>query len=306
MEQIRHPKILIVGSCNTDMIVRADTLPVPGETILGESFITNPGGKGANQAIAASRLGGDVSFISKIGNDLFGLQTMEILRSSNIDSEYIFTDRKSPSGVALVFVDSVGENSIVVAPGANSSLSKEDIRKAACKFKEADIVLIQLEIPVGTAEYAVEMAIGYGKKVVLNPAPATALDASFLNNVNTILPNRIEAQMLSGIRITDEQSAFSAAEAISSKGVENVVITLGKDGAYVYSPDCKTIVKAANVHSVDTTGAGDTFCGAFCVYLAEGNSIYDCARFANAAAALATTRVGAQSSIPYRSDIVIY
>lgn len=285
------------------MVVRADRLPAPGETILGGTFLMNPGGKGANQAIAAARLGADVSFVSKIGYDIFGLQTMEILRNEKIDTSYIFTNRKGPSGVALVFVDSSGENSILVAPGANSSLSKENIDKAEEKFQEADIVLLQLEIPIDTAEYAADLANKYGKKVVLNPAPATHLNDSFLNKIYAILPNRIEAQMLSGININNEASARKAAEIISRRGIENVVITLGKDGAYMHTQDKKIMVEAKQMESIDTTGAGDVFCSAFCVFLAEGNQIYECVRFANAAAAVATTRVGAQSSIPHRIDV---
>ena len=200
---IHKPKIVVIGSCNTDMVVKANRLPVPGETILGGTFYMNPGGKGANQAIAASRLGAEVTFISKIGYDLFGLQALEIYKSERINTEFIFTDQKSPSGVALISVDSFGENSIIVAPGASRSLSEEDINKAEEKIKEADIILMQLEIPIETAEYAATIANKYGKKVILNPAPASTLSNSFLNNVHTILPNRIEAEMLSGIKVMD-------------------------------------------------------------------------------------------------------
>ena len=240
-----RPKIVVIGSCNTDMVVKANRLPVPGETILGGTFYMNPGGKGANQAIAAARLGAEVTFISKIGYDLFGLQALEIYRSEKINTEFIFTDQKSPSGVALISVDSFGENSIIVAPGASRSLSTEDINKAEEKIKEADIILMQLEVPIDTVEYAATIANRYGKKVILNPAPASTLSNSFLNNVHTILPNRIEAEMLSGIKVMDVESAHRAAKAIGEKGIENVVITLGKDGAYVkekgriYHDSCK-------------------------------------------------------------------
>lgn len=219
------PHIVVLGSCNTDMVVKANRLPVPGETVLGGTFYMNPGGKGANQAIAASRLGADVTFISKIGYDLFGLQALEIYKSEKINTEFIFTDQKSPSGVA---VDSFEENSIIVAPGASRSLSPEDIDKAEEKIKEADILLMQLEVPIPTAEYAAAMAFKYGKKVILNPAPASTLSDSFLKYVHTILPNRIEAEMLSGIKVTDLESARRAATAIGEKGIENVVVTLGK------------------------------------------------------------------------------
>ncbi len=294
---------LLVGVHNTDMVVKANRLPVPGETILGGTFYMNPGGKGANQAIAAARLGAEVTFISKIGYDLFGLQALEIYRSEKINTEFIFTDQKSPSGVALISVDSFGENSIIVAPGASRSLSTEDINKAEEKIKEADIILMQLEVPIDTVEYAATIANRYGKKVILNPAPASTLSNSFLNNVHTILPNRIEAEMLSGIKVMDVESAHRAAKAIGEKGIENVVITLGKDGAYVKEKDEYTMIPAKEVETIDTTGAGDVFCGAFSVYLSQGHSLAESVKFANAAAAIAVTRIGAQSAIPYKREV---
>lgn len=299
------PKIVVIGSCNTDMVVKANRLPVPGETILGGTFYMNPGGKGANQAISASRLGAEVTFISKIGYDLFGLQALEIYKSEKINTEFIFTDQKSPSGVALISVDSFGENSIIVAPGASRSLSPEDIDKARNKIIEADILLMQLEVPLQTVEYAASLAYQYGKKVILNPAPASFLSDDFLSHVHTILPNRIEAEMLSGIKVTDIHSAHRAALAIGKKGIENVVITLGKDGAYVKEKDNYTMIPAKEVETIDTTGAGDVFCGAFSVRLSEGHSLTESVKFANAAAAIAVTRIGAQSAIPYRMEVTL-
>ena len=235
---IHKPKIVVIGSCNTDMVVKANRLPVPGETILGGSFYMNPGGKGANQAIAAARLGADVTFISKIGYDLFGLQALEIYKSERINTEFIFTDSKKPSGVALISVDSFGENCIIVASGANQSLSPEDIDKAKDKIREADTILMQLEIPLETVEYATALAYEYGKRVILNPAPASSLNNELLKKTNVILPNRIEAEMLSGIKVTNLKSAHRAVQAISCKGIENVVITLGKEGAFVRGRRC--------------------------------------------------------------------
>lgn len=300
-----RPKIVVIGSCNTDMVVKANRLPVPGETILGGTFFMNPGGKGANQAITAARLGAEVTFISKIGYDLFGLQALEIYKSEKINTEFIFTDQKSPSGVALISVDSFGENSIIVAPGASRSLSSEDINKAIHKIMEADIILIQLEVPLQTVEYAASLAHQYGKKVILNPAPASSLSDDFLNHVHTILPNRIEAEMLSGIKVTDIHSAHRAAQAIGEKGIENVVITLGKDGAYVKERDSYTMIPAKEVETIDTTGAGDVFCGAFSIHLSEGHSLTESVKFANTAAAIAVTRIGAQSAIPYRMEVTL-
>lgn len=298
-------KIVVIGSCNTDMVVKANRLPVPGETILGGTFYMNPGEKGANQAIAAARLGAEVTLISKVGYDLFGLQAMEIYKTEKINTDFIFTDQKNPSGVALISVDSFGENSIIVAPGASRSLSKEDIDKAKEKIKEADIILMQLEIPLETVEYAAVIANKYGKKVILNPAPASTLSDIFLQNVHIILPNRIEAEMLSGIKVTDAESAHRAAQAIGEKGIENVIITLGKDGAYVKEKDTYTLIPSKQVETIDTTGAGDVFCGAFSVYLAEQHSISESVQFANAAAALAVTRIGAQSAIPYKKEVTL-
>lgn len=302
---IYKPKIVVIGSCNTDMVVKAGRLPVPGETVLGGTFYMNPGGKGANQAIAAARLGAEVTLISKIGYDLFRLQALEIYRSEKINTEFIFTDQKSPSGVALISVDSYGENSIIVAPGASRSLLTEDIDKAKSKLEEADIILMQLEVPIETVEYAATIAKSYGKKVILNPAPVSVLSNSFLSCVHTILPNRIEAEMLSGIKVIDEESAWRAAKAIGEKGIENVVITLGKDGAYVKEKEEYTMIPAKEVETIDTTGAGDVFCGAFSVYLSENHTLTESVEFANTAAALAVTRMGAQSAIPYKREIAL-
>ena len=236
---------------------------------------------------------------------MFGLQALEIYKSEKINTEFIFTDQKSPSGVALISVDSFGENSIIVAPGASRSLSIEDINKAEEKIKEADIILMQLEVPIETAEFAATIANKYNKKVILNPAPASTLSDTFLRNIHTILPNRIEAEMLSGIKVLDIESAHRAAKTIGDKGIENVVITLGKDGAYVKEKDKYAMIPAKQVETIDTTGAGDVFCGAFSVCLSEKHSLTEAVEFANAAAAIAVTRIGAQSAIPYQLEVTL-
>ena len=297
------PKIVVIGSCNTDMVVKAKRLPNPGETILGGTYYMNSGGKGANQAVAAARLGAEVTFVSKIGYDLFGLQAIETYKTEKINTDYVYTDSHNQSGVALISVDEKGENSIIVAPGANSSLNKEDIDKVSGKIKEADLILMQLEIPLETVEYAASLANEYGKKVVLNPAPANLLNDDFLKKIYAILPNRIEAEMLSGIKVTDEKSALKAAKVISGKGIDNVVITLGKDGAFVKEKDYCVMVPGLKVEAVDTTGAGDVFCGAFSVCISMGYSVEKCVEFANAASALAVTRFEAQTAIRYRREI---
>lgn len=298
-------KIVVVGSSNTDMVIKSERIPVPGETIMGGEFMMNPGGKGANQAVAASRLGGDVTFVAKIGNDIFGQQAVEGYKKDGINTEFIFTDKDNPSGVALITVDNKGENCIVVASGANGTLDRRDIDMARREIESADIVLMQLEIPMDTVCYVAEMAAVKGIKVVLNPAPAVKLSDQLLSNVYMLVPNETEAEILSGIKITDYESAYKAASAISSKGVDIVVITMGARGALVKHGDKFYEIPSVKVKAIDTTAAGDTFCGALCVALSEGTDVVKAVEFANRCAAVSVTRMGAQSSVPYRSEIDI-
>jgi ribokinase len=299
-------KIVVVGSCNTDMVIKADRLPVPGETILGGTFFMNPGGKGANQAVAASRMGGAVTLISKTGNDVFGKQSVMLYTAESIKTDYIFSDPKHPSGVALITVDSYGENCIVVASGANAYLTPQDINKAIAEIEGCDLILMQLEIPLETVEYVAELASKKGVKVILNPAPARALSDNLLKNLYIIVPNRSEAEILSGIKVADIESAKLAADIISAKGVDIVVITLGSQGALIKEYDTYHFVEAFPVEAVDTTAAGDTFCGSVCVGLSEGLSILDSVKMAAKAAAITVTRMGAQTSIPYRSELASF
>lgn len=299
-----YKKIVVVGSTNTDMVVKSTRLPIPGETILGGAFMMNQGGKGANQAVAVARLMGDVTFIAKTGNDVFGQKTIEIFKAENISSEYIFTDTTLPSGVAIIMVDDMGENSIVVASGANSSLDTQDIIKAKDVIENAEILLMQLEIPMETVEFAAKMASEKGVKVILNPAPAAFLSNDLLKYLYAIIPNESEAEMLSGIKVTDWATAKLAADAISSKGIGIVVITLGSKGTFIKENDKYYEIPVQKVKAVDTTAAGDTFCGAFCVGISEGLSIKDAAIMANKAAGITVTREGAQAAIPYRSEIL--
>jgi len=296
-------RIVVIGSCNTDMVVKSDRLPVPGETVLGGAFMMNPGGKGANQAVAVARLGGRSTFISKTGNDLFGKQSIEMYGDENIDTDYIFSDSNTPSGVALIMVDRNGENCIAVASGANACLSPSDIDKSRSVIENADMLLMQLEIPMETVEYAAKMAYDKGIKVVLNPAPAAFLSNELLKCLYAVIPNRTEAEMLSGIKVMDLESAKQAANIISSKGVDIVVITLGSKGALIKNGDTYSEITSEKIIAVDTTAAGDTFCGTLCVGISEGLSIEDAVRMANKAAAITVTREGAQSSIPFRKEI---
>ncbi|MDR0697964.1 MAG: ribokinase [Tannerella sp.] len=299
----RQNKIVVIGSCNTDMVIKSDRLPEPGETIIGNTFMMNPGGKGANQAVAAARMGGNVTFISKTGNDLFGKQSIELYNAEGIKTNYIFSDPDNPSGVALISVDAKGENCILVASGANGTLSIDDIEKAQEEIETSSLVLMQLEIPVKTVEYAAEIAFRKGIKVILNPAPAQALTNRLLKSLHIITPNKTEAEMLSGVKVTDWISAKAASDAISDKGVDIVVLTLGSLGALIKEGKQYHRIEAEKVTAVDTTAAGDTFCGALSVGLSEGMNIVDAVKMACKAAAITVTRMGAQASIPYRAEI---
>lgn len=296
-------KIVVIGSSNTDMVIKSDKLPNPGETILGGEFLLNPGGKGANQAVTAARLGGKVTFIAKIGSDAFGKNSIGLYSSEGINTEFIFSDPEKPSGIALINVNESGENSIVVAPGANGLLSVEDIEKAKCEIESADILLMQLEIPLSVVEHSAKLAYDKGVKVILNPAPASELPDSLLECLYIITPNKNEAEALSGIKITDIESAKKAAAVIRERGVDTVIITMGELGAIICDDQLQQI-PAVSVKTVDTTAAGDVFNGALSVALAEDKSIVDAVIFACKCAALSVTKLGAQSSIPYRDNIV--
>ncbi|MDP3432044.1 MAG: ribokinase [Bacteroidota bacterium] len=297
-------KILIVGSSNTDMVIKTHNFPAPGETILGGRFLMNAGGKGANQAVAAARLGGMVTFVGKIGDDIFGKQAVQQLEDEGINVDFVAVDPENPSGVALITVDKKGENSIVVAPGSNGTLSAADFDKAIAELYESEYVLMQLEIPIPTVEHIARMAALKQKKVVLNPAPAAALTDELLQNLYIITPNETEAELLTGIKVTDESSALKAASALNEKGVEIVIITMGSAGAFLLANGNSEIIKAPKVEAVDTTAAGDTFNGALVVALSEGKTIQESIVFANKAAAISVTRIGAQSSVPFRKEIL--
>jgi ribokinase len=263
----------------------------------------NPGGKGANQSVAASRLGGKVTFISKRGNDLFGNQAVGLLMREGVDIKYIVKDPDLPSGVALITVDSTGENSIVVAPGSNGNLLKEDIPSVIFDTGKFEILLLQLEIPIDTVEYSAVTASEHGIKVILNPAPARKLSDNLLKNTWLITPNETEAETITGIIITDIPSAERAAELIQERGVKNVIITLGEAGAYIKSENYTGLIPGIKVKPVDTTAAGDVFNGALAVAISEGSDLKDAVIFANKAASISVTRMGAQASAPYRNEI---
>lgn len=297
--------IVVIGSSNTDMVVKTSHLPAGGETVLGGDFFMNAGGKGANQAVAAARYGNRVVFVAKTGDDLFGKQVLKSLKEDNIVTDYLFVDKENPSGVALITIDSEAENCIVVAPGANMSLSPADIDTAAEEILKADVVLMQLECPVETVAYAAKMAAEAGVRVILNPAPAPAepLSEELMKNLYLITPNRSEASRISGIEVTNMESAQRAAKAIHDMGPKNVIITLGSEGSLLYDGMMSMRVEALKVEAVDTTAAGDTYNGVLASVIAEGKSLIEAVREANVAAAISVTRMGAQPAAPTREEI---
>ncbi|MEM6801786.1 MAG: ribokinase [Bacteroidota bacterium] len=296
-------KIVVIGSSNTDMVIQSNHLPLPGETVLGGEFTMNPGGKGANQAVVAARLGGEVIFIARVGNDLFGKEAVEGFEKHGIDTSYISMDEETASGIALIMVDEKGENSISVALGANATLTKDYIDAALPQLQESAYVLAQLEIPIASIEYLGKLVREHKFRLVLNPAPAQKLSDELLSVVHIITPNEIEAELLSGIKVSDQESAKAAAEALRQKGVDIVIITMGSQGAYVLSDELDELIPVQKVKVVDTTAAGDTFNGALVVALSEGKSLTSAIAFANRAAAYSVGILGAQASAPSREDL---
>jgi ribokinase len=296
-------RVVVIGSSNTDLIVRAPRIPAPGETVLGGEFITAAGGKGANQAVAAARAGAQVSFVAKIGRDTSGSISLAGFRREGIDVTHVTKDAKRPSGVALIVVDDQGENAIAVASGANDRLSPADIRRASRTIARANIALLQLESPVATVAAGVRLAADAKVRVILNPAPASAVPDALFRRVSILTPNESEATLLTGIRVSDVDSARRAAEQLRRRGAATVIVTLGARGALVVSEEGSELIRGFRVKAVDTTAAGDVFNGALAASLARGDGLRSAVRFANAAAAISVTRVGAQPSIPTRREI---
>lgn len=297
------PKIIVIGSSNTDMVVKTKKFPVPGETILGGEFFMFPGGKGANQAVAAARMGGDIVFICKTGNDIFGRRAIEEFNKEGINTQYISTDFEKASGTALILVDEKGENEIVVASGANETLSEKNIETAEKEIALADVVLAQLEIPVAAVLYAAKKAAMHATKFILNPAPAQQLPEELFTYLHLITPNETEAELLTGIKVEDITTASKAASVFLEKGVQHVIITLGAQGAFFKSKNQEILVKAPTVQAVDTTAAGDVFNGVLAVEITAGKDWEPAIRTACNAAAISVTRMGAQASMPYRKEL---
>jgi ribokinase len=300
---MQKPKITVIGSSNTDLVAKTPKLPAPGETVLGSEFVIAPGGKGANQAVAIARLGGDVTFVAKLGMDNFGDQSLENFKRDGICTDFVFRDAESPSGVALIFVGDRGENMIVVAQGANARLLPEDIDKARPAIEGADMVVLQLETPLKTVEHAVAIAAQKSVPVILNPAPARKLERRLIEKIDCLTPNETEAEILTGIKVSDYDTARKAGAKLLELGAGSVVVTMGKRGAMLVTAEESSPVPAVVVHAVDTTAAGDAFTGALTYALASGRDLKDAVQFANAVAALAVAKMGAQPSMPTRDEL---
>ena len=297
------PKIVVVGSSNMDLVVKSPRIPAVGETILGRDFIMTPGGKGANQAVAAAKLGADVYFIAKLGNDIFAEQSLKNFKREGVNTKYVIQTEEAPSGVALITVDDTGNNVIVVAPGANQMLSPEDIRRAESDITSSGALVAQLEISLETVEFAAQLAKNSDVPFILDPAPAQKLSPELLQIVDVLTPNETEAQILTDKEVTDEDSARIAAKKLLESGVKSVILTMGTKGFLLATDDKMEFVPAIKVNAIDATAAGDAFTGSLAVGLDQGKTLDEAALFANYVAALSVTKMGAQSSMPAREAV---
>lgn len=302
------PRIVVVGSVNTDMVVKSQRIPRPGETVTGGVFVMANGGKGANQAVAAARLAAEVTLVARTGTDLFGDQSIAHYQQEAIVTDWIFRDPDRHTGVALILVDEQGENLISVASGANHALTPEDVARAAEPIRAADVLLLQLEIPMATVEYAARLAHEAGVAVVLDPAPAPAgpLAPSLLGNVDYVKPNETEAEGLTGIAVHDEATARQAAQRLLEGGAKHAIITLGPRGAFWIGPEGSGFVPGFRVEALDSTAAGDAFSGALACALARGLPLGQAVRHASLVGALSVTRMGAQPSLPRAGEVELF
>jgi ribokinase len=295
--------ITVIGSINTDMVVKAPVLPVPGQTVSGGKFFMSAGGKGGNQAVAAARLGARVAMIANLGTDMFGDAAIDRLNSEGIDCAFVSRDQHQPSGVALIGVDASGENHIMVAPGANQTLSSKHMDGAFQHIPDPTILLLQLEIPMDAVARAVVLAAEKNCRVILDPAPAKELPAAVIAGAYLLTPNETEAEVLTGIPVNDEASAIEAANTLLAKGAQNVAITLGSQGVLLANGEACQLIATPTVAAVDTTAAGDCFNGSLAVALAHGKTLQEGVEFACRAASISVTRLGAQDSMPYAHEL---
>jgi len=298
------PNVLVVGSVNMDLVVRAKHMPRPGETILGEGFVTSPGGKGANQAVAVARVGGQCAMIGRVGQDAFGEGLLRALAAEGIDCEYVLPTPEAPTGVAMIVVDGCGENSIVVASGANSFLTPDDVYSHSGLFDRAAVVVLQLEIPLPTVRAAITVARRHNCKVILDPAPAPTPMPAELSQVDILSPNAHEAEIITGQKAVEERIDKNIALDLIARGAQAAVLKLGPRGSLVVTADGQFArIRPFQVNVVDTTGAGDAFTGALAVAVAQGRPLPEAARLANAAGSLACTKLGAQTAMPSADEV---
>ena len=296
-------KLVVLGSVNADHVLQVPSFPRPGETLHGKGYAVIPGGKGANQAVAAARLGADVAFIACVGDDSFGTNIREAFKADGMNVDGVMVEKDTPTGIAMIQVSATGENSICISAEANECLTPARLKPFHYLISDADMLLMQLETPIESIQKAAQIAKQANTKVVLNPAPAQPLTDELLQLVDIITPNETEAEQLTGIKVSDMQSAQQAAKSLHAKGIELVMITLGSEGVWVSQNGQGEQIKGFSVKAIDTTAAGDTFNGALLTRLIEGGKLADAIVFAHAAAAITVTGIGAQTSIPYRGDV---
>jgi len=298
-----YDSILVIGSTNVDFLIKSDKLPASGETVTGGIFTQNFGGKGANQAVGAARAGGNVSFITCLGEDLYADELLHSFKNDHIDTQYVFKEPNVATGTALILLDKEGNNCISVAPGANFKFTNPHIDKAMDAFIGADMIILQMEIPFEVNKYVFSLAKKYKKKVMFNLAPARSFDLSVLEQTYVFVVNEVEASMVTGLKVESDHEVKTAALALLDKGPEIAVITLGAKGSFFATRENQRFVPAFRVKAVDTTAAGDVYCGSLAVALVEGKSLTEALQFAGAASAISVTRLGAQPSAPSRDEI---
>lgn len=296
-------KLVVLGSVNADHVLQVPSFPRPGETLHGRHYQVIPGGKGANQAVAAARLNADIAFIACVGDDPFGVNIRESFKCDGINIGGVKMQPDCPTGIAMIQVADSGENSICISAEANAKLTAEAVAPELERIRQADYLLMQLETPLDGIELAAQTAKRHGTKVILNPAPARELPDSLLACIDIITPNETEAEVLTGVKVDDDASARAAADVLHGKGIDTVMITLGAKGVYVSQNGEGHIVPGFRVEATDTTAAGDTFNGAFVTGLMESMPLESAIKFAHAAAAISVTRFGAQTSIPTREEV---